>query len=311
MEISRKKIHRYYMQLSKKFDISIVIIGFNTYEPLKQLLDSINLIEINKSIEVIYIDDGSTESSFNLFNKYIMNFSTKGHRINKNKGRAFATQKGIAMAQGEWLYFIRSNEIILKNTFSRYFKLISNKEILAVMGVVQYSSQDKQFENYLNSNYRGVSRYISGSLIPYKYLLFNNSIIHHQVFKYITINPRLNQYGGEELDFSFKFNAKYPDQIIACPEAIVLRNNYPTLAQHCDRLFEFGSYNFKLLSSELKTEVVKYKFLLIPVMKHIIETIYLLSNVLYKINWRNKKINYRLIQTIMLCSILRGYHRGS
>ncbi|MDC1050573.1 glycosyltransferase [Candidatus Marinimicrobia bacterium] len=182
------------MQLSKKFDISIVIIGFNTYEPLKQLLDSINLIEINKSIEVIYIDDGSTDSSFNLFNKYIMNFSTKGHRINKNKGRAFATQKGIAMAQGEWLYFIRSNEIILKNTFSRYFKLISNKEILAVMGVVQYSSQDKQFENYLNSNYRGVSQYISGSLIPYKYLLFNNSIIHHQVFKYITINPRLNQY---------------------------------------------------------------------------------------------------------------------
>ena len=311
MGISRKKIYKYYMQLKKEIDISIIIIGFNTNRKLINLLESINTIEINKSIEVIYIDDGSSDYSYDSFNNHIIKFSKNSYKINENKGRSFATEKGISISKGEWLYFIRSNELILKNTLSEYFKMISTKKLLAIMGVVKYQCKDKKFENYLNSNYRGVSRYISGSIIDYKFLLFNNSIIHRSIFNNIYINPKLTKYGGEELDFSFKLNQKYPNKIIACPNALVLRNDYPILEKHCERLIEFGSSNFKLLSLELKLKIINYKFLLIPRTNILIDILNIICRFLYKIDFRFKKINYNIIRLIMLCAILRGYHKGS
>ena len=299
------------MQLKKQFDISIIIIGFNTNKNLKKLLDSINTIEINKSIEVVYIDDGSTDSSYDFFNKHIIKFSKNSYQSNENRGRSFATEKGISISRGEWLYFIRSNEIILKNTLSEFFKIISRKKIFAIMGVVKYHCKDKKFKNYLNSDYRGISKYTSGSKIDYKYLLFNNSLIHQSIFKKVHIDSTYDKYGGEELDFSFRFNQYYPDKTIACPGAVVLRNDYPILAEHCERLIEFGANNFKLLSLELKIKVIKYQFLLHPKRKLLIYIVNKLCKFLYKIDFRFKVINYNIIRLIMLCSILRGYHKGS
>ena len=179
------------------------------------------------------------------------------------------------------------------------------------MGAVKYSCEDTKFENYLNSDYRGVSKYTGGSLIDYKFLLFNNAIIHQSIFKNIHINQNLDKYGGEELDFSFKLNQKYPNKTRACPDAIVLRNDYPILVKHRERLIEFGSSNFKLLSLELKLKVVNYKFLLLPIMKLLIDILNGICMFLYKIDFRFKKINYNIIRLIMLCAILRGYHKGS
>ena len=299
------------MQVNQNFNISIIIIGFNTEKPLSQLLKSINTIQINQLIEVIYIDDGSIDSSYDLFNACQLKFSKKSYKINTNKGRAFATEKGISIAKGEWLYFIRSNEIILKNTLSEYFKVIHLKEVFAIMGVVKYQSKDKKFENYLNSNYRGISKYKNGTPVDYKYLLFNNSIIHQSIFKNIQINQALSNYGGEELEFSFRLNEQHPNKTLACPSAIVLRNNYPQLANHLNRLVEFGATNFKLLNLELKLKVISYKFLLFPKMKLFIKITNVLCKFLYKINFRYEKINYNIIRLRMLCAILKGYHSGS
>ena len=311
MGISRKKIYKYCMQLKKKVDISIIIIGYNTLKELNELLKSINLIEINKSIEVVYVDDGSKDHSYDFFNSYLIKFSKNSYRIKRNKGRAFATKKGASISSGDWLYFIRSNEVILKNTLSEYFKIINGGGIFAIMGVVKYRCKDTRFENYLNSNYRGISKYASGSKIDYNYLLLNNSIIHQSILKKIHLNKDFDKYGGEELDFSFRLNKNYPGQTIACPKAIVLRNNYPILAEHCKRLIEFGKNNFKLLSFELKLKVIKYQFLLNPKMKPWIDIINKLCIFLYKIDFRFKKINYTIIRLLMLCAILRGYHKGS
>ena len=82
---------------------SIVIIGFNTEQSLKKLLASINnIICEKKSLEVIYIDDGSTDNSLSLFKKYELKFKTTGFGFNQNMGRVYATTRGIELAVGKW-----------------------------------------------------------------------------------------------------------------------------------------------------------------------------------------------------------------
>ena len=292
--------------MDKKPFISIVIIGFNTKNELKKLLVSIKNLK-NQSIEIIYIDDGSSDQSYEMYSSFILQYNKKGKKLNSNMGRTHATQEGISLAGGEWLCFIRSNEIFKKNTLDNYLNIVKHTKARAYVGSVIYSSFDKSFEYYLNSKYRGVKQFSSGEKIHYKYLLFNNSFIHSSVFQSIVLNQKLTGYGGEELDFSNRLNKMYPNQILACPGAAVLRNNYPSLQNHCLRLYEFGHINFKLFPSHLKIDVVRFQCLLNYKIEFIINWISFFCFFLYKKNI----YNYLTIRLIMLGFILRGYYRGS
>ena len=103
--------------------ISIIIIGFNTQKELKRLLLSISTLTYKK-IETIYVDDGSSDDSYKIYSSFKSDYNKKGIKLKKNAGRAFATQKGIQAASGDWFYFIRSNEEVFLNTFDQYLKLI-------------------------------------------------------------------------------------------------------------------------------------------------------------------------------------------
>ena len=64
------------------------------------------------------------------------------------------------------------------------------------------------------------------------------------------------------IDFSYKLNRLFPKKISACPGAVVLRKNYPSLKEHCCRLYEFGNHNLKELGPQLQEAVIKQPCLL-------------------------------------------------
>ena len=57
--------------------ISIVIIGYNTAGTLSLLLDSINKLNYSDWCEVVYVDDGSCDGSFLLFERFNLRFVKK------------------------------------------------------------------------------------------------------------------------------------------------------------------------------------------------------------------------------------------
>ena len=290
--------------------ISIVIIGHNTSSSLKLLLGSINQLNASlNNLEIVYIDDGSNDNSFELFNQFNLQYKKKSKKLEKNMGRVFATQEGIDLSSGDWLLFVRSNEMLTSNIILEYIYSINNFNALAFSGIIKYQSNDQRFENYLNNKKRGIARYRPGDIIHYKFLLFNNSIIHSSVFGHIRLNQKLQNYGGEELDFSFRVNQKFPNQIKACPAAVVLRNNYPCFDNHLKRLYEFGKYNFLYLNNQMKKDVVYCNGLLFPPLKPII---YFVDYMFFCFSWLNiNNINFYIIRVRLLCAILKGYHKGS
>ena len=298
--------------INKKLNISIIIIGYNTCQELERLLISIN--NLNKSyhiLEVIYIDDCSEDSSLKLFKSFSLNFKKKFHKNEVNQGRSFSTQAGINIASGDWFLFIRSNETASRSLIDEYSLAISKYSGLAFMGVVRYQSKDKYFEKYLNNKKRGVNLFRCGEKIHYKFLLFNNSIIHKRIFRQVCFDSSLKSYGGEELDFSFKLNKAFPGMICACPRAIVYRNNYPSLKEHSSRLEEFGLFNFNALSKNLQLQIVYYRLFLsrFILLRLIVFFIYFFCNT---INTKIKiKPRYLIIRAHFLAAILKGYYKTS
>ena len=138
--------------MNDNLKISIIIIGYNTAVELIELLSSLNALKgASNVVEVIYIDDGSQDSSFSIFQNFNLKFLKVGKKLDKNYGRSFATQKGINVARGLWCLFVRSNESVSSDLILEFKKAILSNAAPAYMGVVKYRSKDKKFEKYLNN----------------------------------------------------------------------------------------------------------------------------------------------------------------
>ena len=65
--------------------ISIVLIGYNTESYLPETLNALNNLQVNQEdIEVIYVDDGSTDNSCDIFNTTELNFRKKILKLKEN-----------------------------------------------------------------------------------------------------------------------------------------------------------------------------------------------------------------------------------
>lgn len=97
--------------------ISIIIPVYNAEKHLRQCIDSI-LIQNTKNFELIFINDGSNDSSKNILDNYqSMNQNiTVLHR--ENKGVSSARNLGIEQAKGEWITFIDADDYIEQNYLS-------------------------------------------------------------------------------------------------------------------------------------------------------------------------------------------------
>lgn len=94
--------------------VSIIVPVYNTESYLEKCLNSI-LNQTYKNIEVIIIDDGSTDNSY----KILQEFQNKDKRIillqQDNSGQGVARNKGIEISKGKYIFFVDSDDRVTKN----------------------------------------------------------------------------------------------------------------------------------------------------------------------------------------------------
>ena len=94
--------------------VSIVVPVYNVEHYLQECILSL-LGQTYKNIEVILVDDGSTDSSGNICDL----FAEKDSRIKvihkRNAGLGYARNSGLEIAKGEYITFIDSDDIAEKN----------------------------------------------------------------------------------------------------------------------------------------------------------------------------------------------------
>ncbi len=96
--------------------VSIVIPVYNTSKYLSQCLNSV-INQTYKSLEIICVDDGSTDNSLSILKEY----ADKDSRIriftkkNEGKGAASARNLGLANATGDYILFLDSDDFFELN----------------------------------------------------------------------------------------------------------------------------------------------------------------------------------------------------
>lgn len=92
--------------------ISVIVPVYNTQDYLRECIDSI-LNQSLTELELILVDDGSTDNSSEIIFEYVERFPAKVHAIClDNGGQGRARNFGIDIAKGEFLSFIDSDDYL-------------------------------------------------------------------------------------------------------------------------------------------------------------------------------------------------------
>ena len=112
--------------------VSVIVPVYNVEKYLERCLDSL-INQTLKDIEIIAVNDGSTDNSLEILNKYAEK-DTRIKVINKkNEGVSVARNIGIDESEGEYLTFVDSDDWIDKEMLYDMYKYANNTSVDIVM----------------------------------------------------------------------------------------------------------------------------------------------------------------------------------
>lgn len=106
----------------EKPSVSVIIPVFNAENYLEECLHSV-LNQTLQNIEVIIIDDKSTDKSREIAEKFLSDRRIRYILHDKNKGVSAARNRGIDLANGEYIYFLDADDYISPNMLMTMYNI--------------------------------------------------------------------------------------------------------------------------------------------------------------------------------------------
>ena len=162
--------------------VSVIIPVYNSEKYLEECLNSI-LNQTYENIEIIVVDDGSTDSSSDILKKYSDRVVILSQ---KNCGLASALNLGISKMNGYWLKWFSPDDVMFSNTIEQL--VTASKNISG--NVIIYSNwqlinQNGDFlRNFSESNYNELSKFdFNIRLLSGQQINVNTSLIPFSLIK--------------------------------------------------------------------------------------------------------------------------------
>lgn len=128
--------------MKKDYKISVIIPVYNVEDYLTECVDSI-LNQTYKNCEILLIDDGSTDKSPQICDTY----SEKNNKIRvihtRNRGLSAARNLGTEKAQGEYIFYLDSDDYVENNVLERMLKIVEQDNADIVCGNFMYTYPDR------------------------------------------------------------------------------------------------------------------------------------------------------------------------
>lgn len=129
--------------------VSIIVPVYNVKKYLRKCLDSL-INQTLKDIEIICINDGSTDKSLEILEEY-KNRDSRIILLNQeNSGQSVARNRGIEIAKGEYIGFVDPDDWVDLDYYEKLYNAAStNNTDIAVGGIIRVTGiKKKKFLNF-------------------------------------------------------------------------------------------------------------------------------------------------------------------
>ena len=133
--------------------VSIVVPIYNVEEYLPKCLDSL-VGQTYKNIELILVNDGSTDQSLEIAKWYADRYTQISLISQKNGGLSKARNTGMALAKGEYLGFVDSDDWLELNTIQEIAPVMEQDELdICLFGAKGYLEDGSELKRQEKGDY--------------------------------------------------------------------------------------------------------------------------------------------------------------
>jgi glycosyltransferase involved in cell wall biosynthesis len=123
------KIILIFMKNNKNELISVIIPCYNSEKTINRAIDSV-INQSYKNLEILVIDDGSTDNTRNIINNYIKNDTRiKYFYLDNSGGPSLPSNFGVDKSEGEFVAFLDHDDEWALNKLERQLNLIKSDQI--------------------------------------------------------------------------------------------------------------------------------------------------------------------------------------
>ncbi|HOZ54404.1 MAG TPA: glycosyltransferase family 2 protein, partial [Bacilli bacterium] len=138
--------------MSNKYNVSVIIPVYNTEKYISFAIESV-LNQTLDNIEIIIINDGSTDNSKSIIEKYENDNITIINK--KNEGSGVARNIGVSKARGKYIFFLDSDDYLEKNALKKMYDIAETHNIGIVKGSIVdvikcFKKTNKLYSNKIN-----------------------------------------------------------------------------------------------------------------------------------------------------------------
>lgn len=127
--------------MKKQYDISVILPVYNNVQYLEECLDSV-LAEKILSIEIVAVDDGSTDGSGQMLDDYAGKYENIRVFHQENSGVGVARNLGLEKAKGEYICYLDSDDYYCSEVLKKGLTLCREKNL-----DVLFFTYENYFEN--------------------------------------------------------------------------------------------------------------------------------------------------------------------
>lgn len=194
--------------------VSIIIPCYNVENYIKRTIESV-LNQTSNDFELILIDDGSVDDTYNVMLSCVKDFSNCLAVKQTNKGVSAARNHGLQKASGRFVYFLDGDDRIepdLVEKLSSYSEL--NTELL-IMGYDHEVSRVKKKQHLPFQSHNYIKDYLSNKLyVNICSIVFSHSLIERECLSF-----NENTYYSEDREFIIR-------ALNATNKVVILENVY-------------------------------------------------------------------------------------
>ncbi len=166
--------------------LSVIVPVYNAENTLIRCIESI-LAQTYKNLDIILVDDGSTDNSGDICDKYTVLDKRVKSIHQKNRGRTEARKTGVLLAKGDIVTFVDSDDWLEKDIYAHMMKLFVQSECdWLSSGIIRdYEVSGKTetaYDNYSEGIYKKLDTEIYPSML-WDYSANAYGILHNLVTK--------------------------------------------------------------------------------------------------------------------------------
>ena len=235
--------------------ISVIIPVFNNEDYLKECIESI-INQSYKHLEIILIDDGSTDNSKKICDEYAQRDSRIKTIHKANEGVSQTRNLGIDMATGEWITFIDADDYIEKDFIEKTMKsALEEKCDIVITGYRRLRGEKEETICKKESYMLNGREFLLEALSPQEGVGFSAmKLIKKSIIKDVRFDSRLKV--GEDALFNIMLSENIERAFYLNKDIYIYRVNQVSVVKRYDQ-----DYAKKYLQSmQINKEYITNKF---------------------------------------------------